>query len=237
MDETKRQAESILLTQQGAPNPWCVAAQLLLDINSIDYRLVPCIIDDHKEYIKRISGQTSLPVIAINDEIVLVDRYEIISHFKKFLPWNDDVKCWVELVAGENGLGWNRRLVLVHEILSHPERYPHMVQPAMRLGANYGYCESTAIEAPERIQTIMRKITSAVKINDYIFEKRLSVADVYVAPFTLLACPNDLFPIDPNIKKPFDVTHDRCVDSEYVGPELKAYQTRILSRLTKTTNQ
>ena len=59
-------------------------------------------------------------------------------------------------ICGEDGLGWSRRLMMLHEVLQIPALADSPAgDPVRRLGARYGYSPEAAEAAPSRAAEVL----------------------------------------------------------------------------------
>jgi glutathione S-transferase len=98
-------------------------------------------------------------------------------------------------ICGEDGFGWNRRLMMISQVLEVPAQAESPLGEIMRrLGARYGYSRSAAAAAPERCAEILRLLASRLRRQResgrrFFVGESLSALDVYWAVFTALASP------------------------------------------------
>jgi glutathione S-transferase len=96
-------------------------------------------------------------------------------------------------ICGEQGLGWSRRLMLVHERLGAG------ATPAARsigeaLGRKYGYSPEAAEAAPRRCAGILQLLANLLRRSRerggrYLLGARLTALDLYWAAFAVLLEP------------------------------------------------
>ena len=101
-------------------------------------------------------------------------------------------------LAGENGLGWCRRLMLVDRTLSLPTsalaaEHPVRAQVA-GLGRKYGYSAAAAQAAPARVAGILRLLSNQLAAQQRrgrrcLVGERLSALDIYWATFAAMVSP------------------------------------------------
>jgi len=101
-------------------------------------------------------------------------------------------------LAGENGLGWSRRLMMLDGTLSLPasvlpEGHPVRVQ-VQALGRKYGYSQPAAQAAPARVASILRLFSDQLAEQQrrgrrHLVGERLSALDIYWAAFGAMVSP------------------------------------------------
>ena len=109
-----------LVFVRGVPSPWGMAAKTLFEIKGVDYLAAPLELAGKNEEIVAWTGQNSAPVVAWNDEAPINRWQDIILLAERLAPTpalipadaRQRVLMWgfVNELAGEQGIGWNRRL-------------------------------------------------------------------------------------------------------------------------------
>jgi hypothetical protein len=127
------------------PSPWGEAAKGILHIKAIDWAAVRLVYDS--EALQQWAGQRSGPVLMYDDErprsgwadiLLLAER---LAPAPPLLPAKADERALAfglaHEICGEAGLGWSRRLQLIHAGLNNAGRFPERV--AKYLAKKYGY--------------------------------------------------------------------------------------------------
>src|SRR5262245_33465326 len=139
------------------PSPWGEAAKGILHVKNIDFAAVRLVYDS--DALKNWAGQLSGPVAIHDDEpprsgwaeiLMLAERLAPAPPLLSLVP---EIRAQQLLLAdkfcGMNGLGWNRRLQMVHAGLTKTGGFAERV--AGYLGGKYGYEASRASEYPVRV--------------------------------------------------------------------------------------
>lgn len=209
VDEAIGMSSLRVVLTPGVPGPWSEAAKGILYVKKIPYTKVRQELGGANLPLKRWSAQTTAPVFAYNDErprsiwsdqLYLAERLEpkpplIPSHIKERVL----MFGLANEICGENGLGWSRRLMLLHPTLCNPQAPEAAKKASAYMGNKYGYSPQVAEAAPARtaeiIQTLAEQLESQRnKGSRFLIGDRLSALDIYWAAFAALLepLPNDL---------------------------------------------
>jgi glutathione S-transferase len=182
------------------PSPWGEAAKGFLHIKGIDWVAVRLVYDS--EPLKDWAGQRSGPVAIYDDErprstwdeiLLLTER---LAPVPSLLPTDPAERALVfglaHEICGEAGLGWSRRLQLVHAGLQNAGGFPTRV--AKYLSKKYGYrLEAGAAYGP-RVTELLGMLSTRLKTqraagSRYYVGDALTAVDVYSATFMALFDP------------------------------------------------
>jgi glutathione S-transferase len=126
-------------------------------------------------------------------------------------------------VAGEGGLGWNARLIMIHGSLSTDGARSFPLPVAQYLAAKYGYSPERAAAAPARVRDVvalceLQLARSRAAGHAYFFGDSLGAMDIFVAAFlTPVLCTDADCPgMRPEIRPAFTYL------AEQVGAEVPA---------------
>jgi len=182
------------------PSPWGEAAKGILHIKSIEWAAVRLTYDS--EALNEWAGQRSGPVAIFEKErpragwaeiLLLAER---LSPVPSLLP-NEPAERAVALglaheICGEAGLGWSRRLQLIHAGLQKTGGFPERV--AKYLARKYGYSPQSGAAAGPRAAQLLGMMAARLKAQDkagsrYYLGDSLTAVDVYSATFVALFRP------------------------------------------------
>lgn len=184
----------------GTPSPWGEAAKGLLHIKKIDWSAVR--LDHGSEVLSAWAGQQGGPVAFYNNEkprsgwaeiLLLTER---LAPTPSLLPANPADRALVMGLAheilGEEGLGWSRRLQLVHAGLQGAGGFKEPV--AKYLAAKYGYRPNTDAATATRITSLLRMLAGRLAVqreagSSYYVGHSLTAADIYSAKIMALFRP------------------------------------------------
>ena len=179
----------------GVPSPWGEAAKGILHIKGIDWIAVRLAYDSGP--LRQWAGQRSGPV-AIYDkeppragwaEILLLAEH--LAPAPSLLPADAGERATMfglaHEICGEGGLGWTRRLRLIHA-RAFGDR------PSAYLGRKYGYSPAAGEAAAARVGALLRMLAARLDAQQrsgspYYIGTGLTAVDVYSATFMALFQP------------------------------------------------
>jgi glutathione S-transferase len=182
------------------PSPWGEAAKGILHIKGIEWVAVRLTYDS--ELLKEWSGQRNAPVVIYENErprsgwaeiLLLAER---LAPNPSLLPTDPADRALVfglaHEICGEEGLGWSRRLQLVHAGLRNAGGFPERV--AKYLGRKYGYSPEAGAAAGPRVADLLGMLIARLKAqrhagSRYYVGSSLTAADVYSATFAAMFDP------------------------------------------------
>jgi glutathione S-transferase len=177
------------------PSPWGEAAKGILHVKRIEWAAVRLAYDS--EPLKRWAGQRNGPIAIYEneaprarwDEILLLA--ERLAPAPALLPADPAQRALVlELggaLCGEGGLGWWRRLQLVHAGLNGgADGFPEPV--ARYLGKKYGHTPEAGAAAGTRVVEMLGTLAARLSAqrtagSHYLVGNSLTAADIYCATF------------------------------------------------------
>ena len=184
----------------GVPSPWGEAAKGILHIKGIDWAAVRLVYDSEK--LKEWAGQRSGPVAIYDDERPRAGWAEILLLAERLkpapalLPKDPAERALVfglaHEICGEDGLGWTRRLQLVHAGLQNAGGFPAKV--AAYLARKYGYSPEAGAVAGARVVGLLGMLAARLKAqrlagSRYYVGSTPSAVDFYSATFMALFGP------------------------------------------------
>lgn len=222
----------------GIPSPWGEAAKGILHVKGIDWVAVRLAYDD--QALRDWAGQRSAPVAILDDEPPRAGWAEILLLAERLAPRPALLPADPELrlqafglgheICGEQGLGWSRRLQLIHAGLQGRGGFPAKV--AAYLGRKYGYNPEAGEAAAARTADLLRLLAARLRAqaaagSGYYLGEGLTAADIYSATFMTLfrPLPPELCPMDPATRTVFE-TPDEAIDAA-LDPILLAHRDRI----------
>lgn len=204
------------------PGPWGEAIKGVLHVKKIPYTKVRHDLVEQAPLI-RWTAQSSSPVLVYNDErprSVWNDQLYLAERLQPNPPLipaaiDDRVQMFglCNLLAGENGLGWTRRLMLVEAMVNEAGADEAARKWPLAFGSKYGYSPEAAAAAPakcaEIIATFARRLERQQALgSSYLIGDRLSALDIYWAGFAAVVkpLPHELCPMLPQTRKLYDCT-------------------------------
>jgi glutathione S-transferase len=206
----------------GIPGPWGEAVKGILHVKKIPYIKVRHDLVDYSPLI-RWTAQSSTPVLVYNDErprSVWNDQLYLAERLQPNPPLipaaiDDRVKMFglCDLLAGENGFGWTRRLMLVQAMVNDAGADETARKGSLAFGNKYGYSPEEAAAAPAKCAQLIgifaRQLERQQALGSrYLIGERLSAVDIYWAAFAAIVqpLPHELCPMTPRIRKLYDCT-------------------------------
>ena len=248
IEEARQQSGMRLLVAEGVPGPWAEGIKGVLDVKKIPYTRGRFEIGgDHKTLIEW-TAQASVPVIAWQDEFPKSNWTEQIYMAERIQPEPAVIPTGIEdrmrmfgycnELCARDGLGWMRRVMLVHGGLQMPGLSEENRAFFRMFGEKYGYSPEAAAAAPARCAEVLTALGDLLEAqrgrgSRYFIGDRLSALDIYWAGFSHLIepLPPDLCPMldefrpmyqnhDPDVAaaaRPILMEHREFVYREHLG--------------------
>jgi glutathione S-transferase len=211
------------------PSPWGEAAKGILHIKGIEWVAVRLTYDS--ELLKEWAGQRSAPVVVYENERPRAGWAEILLLAERLaatpplLPANPADRALVfglaHEICGEEGLGWSRRLQLVHAGLHNAGGFPERV--SKYLARKYGYNPEAGAAAGPRVAELLGMLIVRLRAQHqlgsrYYVGSSLTVTDIYSATFAAMfdPLPPDQCKMDEKTRAAFtarDARIDASLDS------------------------
>jgi glutathione S-transferase len=183
-----------------APSPWGEAAKGFFHVKHLDFTAVRLVYDN--EALKAWAGQLNGPVVVYNEEPPRSGWAEILMLAEQLaptpalLPMEPQARGRAVLLAekfcGRDGLGWNRRLQLVHAGMTNTGGFAGRVSGY--LGGKYGYDPAHATRYTPRVIGLLGEFAGTLRAQrdagrPYYLGDELSAVDIYSATFMALLKP------------------------------------------------
>lgn len=191
----------LVLTAMPGP-PWTEAAKAVFHVKRIPYVPVaqqPMVTNDA---LREWTGLENAPIAVYDSEKARAGWAEILFLAERLAPEptlippapDERVRFFglAHELCGEDGLGWNRRLLMIRDF------YEGRGQGAREVGdylaVRYGWSEAAAARAPERVAEILRTLSAQLgaqreRGRGYLVGEALSALDLYWAAFAALIEP------------------------------------------------
>jgi len=184
----------------GVPSPWGEAAKGILHIKRIEWVAVRLAYDS--EPLKQWAGQRSGPIAMYDKDppraawSEILELAERLAPVPPLLPAEPASRAGVLAIAneicGEGGLGWTRRLQLVHAGLNDTGGFPGRV--ASYLAKKYGYSPeagaASAAKVAAMLGALVSRLTAQHEVGSrYYVGATVTAVDVYGAAFMALFRP------------------------------------------------
>lgn len=183
-----------LLVLQGFPSPWGEAAKGIFHVKRIPYTRANRMPSDPPKAFEDWTKQDAFPAAMYEHERPRSGWAEILWLGERLAPEPALIPADPEKralffglcheVCGELGLGWMRRVEMVHAGLPSGD-------PTMRwLASKYGYTQQLGAQASERIREILRLLATQLERNGkYLMGDSLTALDIYFATFLNILSP------------------------------------------------
>ncbi|WP_340268079.1 glutathione S-transferase family protein [Sphingobium mellinum] len=199
IDEARAMQGLRIAFTSGVPGAWSVAIKTILDLKGIDYIPVAQLPGTPNEELKAWTGQTSAPVLMLNDDrprtqwsemLVLAEQ---LQPEPRMIPIDEDERMalfgFCHEICGDDGLGWNVRLLLVSG-----EHGPQEADEATLLMRKKYSSPVTNDYSRHRVKQIVgamaRRLESqAARGSRYFMGSKLTAADIYWTSFSNLFAP------------------------------------------------
>ncbi|MGH7880441.1 MAG: hypothetical protein ACREQD_13230, partial [Candidatus Binataceae bacterium] len=226
----------------GVPGPWSESAKGILHVKKIPYVKVRQIIAAENLALRKWTAQETAPAFIYNDErprslwsdqLYLAER---IAPTPALIPAQLEDRAQMFGLAnelcGENGFGWARRLMLVHDSLSKPNLPEAGRKFSTFIGDKYGYTPDAAAAAPSRVVEILGALARQLaeqrsRGSRYLISDTLSALDIYWACFAALIrpLPDDLCAMSAGFRGAYTCTEPTVTRA--AAPELFAHRDFI----------
>ena len=182
------------------PSPWGEAAKGIFHVKHIDFAAVRLVYDNDslKSWVQQLSG----PVAVLDDEPPRSGWAEILMLAERLAP--EPALLPLEPVArgralkladnfcSQDGLGWHRRLQLVHAGLNHAGGFNDRI--AGYLGKKYGYAPADTPRNSARVIELLGEFAGVLRAqrdagHEFYLGASLSAVDIYSATFMALFKP------------------------------------------------
>ncbi len=234
-----------MVVHAGMPAPWSEAAKSIFKIKKIPYIAISTDTPEAKAVQRDWTGHTNGPVAVYESEPPRAGWVEILMLAERLqpvpalLPAAMGAKVEVlglsQLICGEQGFGWNRRLMFLRDIAAKGAAATRAEQGLFELVSKYGYSASEAAAAAGRCAGILHHLAQRLHAqarhgSDYFVGDSLSAIDVYWATFAALVAP---LPQEHSPMRSFAralYTNTDPVVAEALDPVLLNHRDRVYQR-------
>jgi glutathione S-transferase len=205
-----------LVLLAGFPSPWSVATKAIFDVKRIPYVRAQQMPSDAPDALQRVTGQASYPAVLYGKEAPRSGWAEILLLAERLAPEpallpsdaGERARAFglAHEICGEDGLGWNARLLMVHTGLQAQPPNP----VSGYLAAKYGYSPEAAAAAPARLIALLRMLSAQLassreRGHAYLLGPSLGALDLYWAAFSnlLVMQPPEQCPVPERVRAMF----------------------------------
>jgi glutathione S-transferase len=230
-----------LVLTAGVPGPWGESAKGIFHVKGIACARVAQAPGGDNDALRAWTGRDDAPIAVWNDErprdnwIDIAMLAERIAPEPRLIPDDVDARARVfglgRELCGELGLGWCRRLMLVHQL---KQAAPDLAVTSY-LASRYGYDARLAEAAPARVAGILRAFAAQLAAQRaagrrYLVGDSLSALDIWWAAFAAMIepLPHELCAMRPDTRMAY-VARDPVV-LEAADPALLEHRDFVYHR-------
>lgn len=229
----------------GLPGPWGEAIKSVLAVKQLEFVAAAQEAGGENTALVDWTGQASAPVLAWNDEppritwLAQLELAEALAPQQPLLGSSPGLRAQVvgicHALAGEDGLGWNRRTQLTGMVISRGEAPSYM----QRMADRYGYSEAAYAGAEGKLVAILEWLRECLASqnsggSDYLVGAELSAADLYLANFLgmLDPLPASINPMPAQMRSAYSYRTEALEAA--LDPLLLQHRERVYQRHIKT---
>ena len=182
-------------------NPWQEAAKGIFHVKSLDCQYGAQSEGDMDEAVADWAGDSSIPVVAYQNEKLRTGWVEILMLAERLAPEPrlipDDpgqralMFGLAHEICGEMGIGWCMRLLMLRAGMDHSDETSIPAEAAVRLAGKYGFNPTDVARAEERVVAVLGVLDAQLGGRDYFIGDGLTALDIYWATMANLMRPLD----------------------------------------------
>jgi glutathione S-transferase len=224
-----------LVLSAGVPGPWSESAKGIFHAKGIPFARVAQNVGGDNDALRDWTGRDDAPIAVWNDEkprdnwIDIALLAERIAPALQLIPDDLAERALVfglgRELCGEMGLGWCRRLMLVHQLMQAAPDLPI----TRYLGSRYGYDAEVAAAAPARVVSILNAFAARLAAQReagrrYLVGDAVTALDIWWAAFAVMLepLPQELCPMGRDTRAAYAV-RDPAVQAA-IDPALLAHR-------------
>jgi glutathione S-transferase len=235
--EARRAGGLRLACLRAVPSPWTEAAKGIFHVKGLPCQYAAQAETDDPNAIAAWAGDSSVPVVAYENEPLRTGWAEILILAERLRPEPALVPATaagrVQLfglaheICGELGLGWCVRLLKIRDGFDHGEGGGFAPDVAAFLAAKYGFNPMHVAQAEERSVQVLGLLDQVLGESRYFLEDRLTALDVYWATMAnlLAPLPPEQLPMSRRLRAVYESTSETLLTE--LSPRLRAHQERI----------
>ena len=237
---TARHASGVRIVVSGlVPSPWSEATKGLFHLAGVPVLAVRRLRDNAE--LKTWTGVDNVPVVFYDDApprthwAAIAELAARLTAAGVLLPSALAARAehigLLDLIAGEDGIGWNARLAMIEASFATDGARGFPLPVAKYLAARYGYVPAAFAGVRARVAEQLAFVDDRLGAREYLSGARPGAVDVYLATFltpytdiTEADCPG----MEPNLRRAFGAAHDEL--GSLVPARLLAHRTRMFER-------
>ena len=247
----------LVLGKYTVPGPWREACKGIFHVKGLPY--APVVtgnagtpdaamgMHDTQTELQAWTGQSSQPVAVWNDERPRAGWVDQLNLAERLQPQPQLIPSvigermlmfgLINEIAGEYGLGWQKRVLTVHSHLRTLESGADARKFFAFMGGKYGYTEAIAAAAPARIASILTTLDAQLSAQQragrrYLIGDGLSAVDIHWAVHCgfLNPLPPALCPMASAFRHPDIYGNDDPLIASALSPALLAHRDFIYAQ-------
>ncbi len=219
IEEAKNHPGLRLVLTRGVPGPWSEAAKAIFNLRNVDYTPVTQIGGRDNPELVEWTGHRNAPIALFENEpprvrwLEILDLAERLGSGPSLYP--QDRQQRIEMVglineiAGERGLAWNARLLMLHAGIMAQGSEAAQKNP---MYAEYQYDANAIDELKRQIESFLQDFAGLIEMqrdngSSYLVGSTLTAADVYWAYFSnmLESLPPEQNPMPDGLRQSWGV--------------------------------
>ena len=204
VEEARNRPGLRLALTAGGPGPWSESAKALFQVKGVSFLAVRQVSGEGNEALQAWTGHRNAPVAVHEDEPARADWLGILMLAERLAPrlrllpeTSEDRALALGLsheICGEQGLGWCRRLLLLHETLGPRAEAGRPLGKMGFMAGLYGYDPRSIDAARRRVLALLEMLSTRLEVqarsgSDYFVGRALSAVDLYWACFAAMFAP------------------------------------------------
>jgi glutathione S-transferase len=243
--DTARSAPGVRIVVSGlVPSPWSEAAKGLFRLAGTPVLAVRRM--RNAQDITAWAGVDNVPVVFHNAEPARTSWAAITTLAARLagpdvvipdeLPARVETMGLLHEIAGEDGIGWNARLAMIHATITSDGQRGFPLPVGQYLASRYGYTPAAAARIPARVQRQLQQLRDRLAAQQalghaYLGGARVSALDIYLATFLTplsVISQDDCPQLEPILRQAFGAAHDEL--GALVPTELASHRRMIFER-------
>jgi len=217
VDEARDQSGLRLVLTAGVPGPWGESAKAILAYKGIEFLAVFQEGGGANEALRDWTGQTSAPVLIQDGQPPVSHWLDLLHVAERLAPdpalipehaeARSDVLGLSALIAGVDGVGWNRRVQILDPLL----RLEQPPEPVARMASKYACTPDATPLATERLLRTLALLDArleqqALAGSDYFVGTSPTAVDFYWANFAAMfkPLPHELNPMPSYMRASYE---------------------------------
>lgn len=222
------------------PSPWQEAAKGVFHVKGLECLYAAQSESDMVNAIADWAGDSSIPVVAYQNEKLRTGWVEILMLAERLAPdpalIPDDPRQRALMfglsheICGEMGIGWCMRLLMLRAGMDHSDDTSIPSEAAANLAGKYGFNPTDLAQSEDRVVAVLGMLDEQLGSQDYFLDGRLTALDIYWATMANLLTPLDAdkLPMGGYMRGIYATRNESVLAA--LTPALRAHQERIYDK-------